>query len=106
MYDKLRLLCFFDLPMQTKNEQKLYRIFRKKLIELGFVMVQESVYVRTLPNRSQLSKYEKQLKKVTPYNGLVELMYVSEKQFNDRIFLTGEKSPQEVSVGNHKMVII
>ena len=106
MYEKLRLMCFFDLPMETKQEQKYYRVFRKKLIELGFVMVQESVYVRTLPNRSQLTKYEEQLKRVTPYNGLVELMYVSEKQFSDRRFLTGEKAPQEVAVGNNKMVII
>ncbi|MDN7146506.1 CRISPR-associated endonuclease Cas2 [Liquorilactobacillus mali] len=106
MYNRLRLICFFDLPMVSKVELRRYRVFRKRLIELGFVMIQESVYVRTLPNRSQLKKYEDQLKKVTPYNGLVELMYVSEKQFNDRCFLAGEKAPQEVAVGNNKMVII
>ncbi|KRM92044.1 hypothetical protein FC80_GL000224 [Liquorilactobacillus cacaonum DSM 21116] len=53
-----------------------------------------------------MSKYEEQLKRVTPENGLVELMYVSEKQFEERRFLTGEKSPQEVVIGNNKMVII
>lgn len=106
MYEKLRLLCFFDVPMETSKEQKAYRTFRKRLIELGFTMIQESVYVRTLPNRSQLVKFEQQLKIVTPRNGLVELMYVSEKQFNDRRFLSGEKSPQEAAVGNSKMVII
>ncbi|WP_057828696.1 CRISPR-associated endonuclease Cas2 [Liquorilactobacillus cacaonum] len=99
-------MCFFDLPMVSKTELRHYRIFRKRLIELGFIMIQESVYVRTLPNRSQLSKYEEQLKRVTPENGLVELMYVSEKQFEERRFLTGEKSPQEVVIGNNKMVII
>lgn len=106
MYEKLRLLCFFDLQMETAKEQKAYRTFRKKLIESGFVMLQESVYVRTLPNRSQLSKYEKQLKTATPANGLVELLYVSEKQFNDRRFLVGEKAVQEVKVGNSKLVVI
>jgi len=106
VYEKLRLICFFDLPMETKREQKAYRSFRKKLIECGFVMIQESVYVRTLPNRSQLEKYERQLKLVTPENGLVELLYVSEKQFNDRRFLVGEKSHQEAAVGNSKLVII
>jgi len=106
VYEKLRLICFFDLPSDTPEEKKAYRTFRKKLIELGFVMQQYSVYVRTLPNRSQLSKYEEQLKRVTPKNGLVELIYVSEKQFNDRRFLIGEKSVQEVAIGNNKMVII
>jgi CRISPR-associated protein Cas2 len=99
-------MCFFDLSVETKKEQRAYRVFRKKLIELGFVMLQYSVYVRTLPNRSQLSKYEEQLKRVTPRSGVVELIYVSEKQFNDRRFLIGEKSVQEVAVGNNKMVII
>lgn len=106
MYDKLRLLCFFDLPVETKSEQKAYRVFHKKLIELGFTMVQYSVYVRALPNRSQLSKYEAQLKMFTPSNGYVELIYVSEKQFNDRRFLVGQKAIQEVTVGNKKLVII
>lgn len=92
--------------METKKEQRAYRVFRKRLVELGFTMVQESVYVRTLPNRSQLAKYEEKLKLVAPVNGLIELLYVSEKQFNDRRFLTGEKSPQEVAVGNNKMVVI
>ncbi|MFV0555590.1 MAG: CRISPR-associated endonuclease Cas2 [Lactovum sp.] len=106
MYEKLRLLCFFDLPMESSKEKKAYRIFRKRLLELGFVMSQQSVYVRTLPNRSQLTKFEQQLKLVTPRSGLVELLYVSEKQFNDRRFLIGEKAPQEVVVGNSKLVII
>lgn len=42
----------FDLPTETKREQREYRTFRKHLIENGFVMLQYSIYYRSLPNRS------------------------------------------------------
>ena len=31
-YEALRLLCFFDLPMESKDEKRIYRNFRKELI--------------------------------------------------------------------------
>ncbi|MBS8114894.1 CRISPR-associated endonuclease Cas2, partial [Streptococcus suis] len=31
-YDAMRLLCFFDLPMETTQEKRQYRLFRKELI--------------------------------------------------------------------------
>ena len=51
-YDAMRLLCFFDLPMETAQEKRQYRLFRKELIANGFEMLQFSVYYRTCPNRS------------------------------------------------------
>ncbi|WP_181039824.1 CRISPR-associated endonuclease Cas2, partial [Enterococcus faecalis] len=51
-------MCLFDLPFETKQEQKEYRIFRKHLLENGFIMLQYSIYYRSLPNRSALKKYE------------------------------------------------
>ncbi|CAD0148027.1 protein of unknown function [Streptococcus thermophilus] len=46
-YEALRLLCFFDLPMESKDEKRIYRNFRKELISNGFEMLQFSVYYRT-----------------------------------------------------------
>ena len=51
-YEALRLLCFFDLPMESKDEKRIYRNFRKELISNGFEMLQFSVYYRTCPNRA------------------------------------------------------
>ena len=57
-YEAMRLLCFFDLPMETNQEKRTYRNFRKELIANGFEMLQFSVYYRTCPNRSFASKFE------------------------------------------------
>ena len=40
----MRVIVFFDLPVDTLEHKRAYRKFRKFLIEKGFLMMQESVY--------------------------------------------------------------
>lgn len=105
-YEIVRLICMFDLPSETAREKKDYRIFRKHLLENGFVMLQFSIYYRSLPNRSSLKKYESILKKRVPSYGNVRLMYVTENQFQDMLLLSGNKNRQEELVGSKRLVII
>ncbi|UQS82875.1 CRISPR-associated endonuclease Cas2 [Bombilactobacillus folatiphilus] len=102
----MRLLCMFDLPMETKNDQRQYRIFRKALLKNGFTMLQYSVYYRTLPNRAAGKKYEHAIQTFLPMHGEVRLVAVSEKQFNDMKILVGSRSQQEALVGSKKLVQI
>lgn len=44
-YRYMRILVFFDLPVVTDEERRIYRTFRKYLIKNGFLMLQESVIV-------------------------------------------------------------
>lgn len=105
-YQRMRILCLFDLPVETKKEQKEYREFRKALISNGFHMLQYSVYYRVVPNRSIGKKYETILKKSIPEGGEIRLLYVSEKQFEDMQILVGHRSAQEIIVGKNKLVVI
>ena len=104
--EQVRLLCMFDIPMETKHKQKKYRIFRKALLENGFIMLQYSIYYRSLPNRSSLKKYETILKSKVPRSGNIRLLYVTETQFQDMLLLTGSRSQQEEIVGSKRMVVI
>lgn len=94
-YKTMKLLCFFDLPMQEKKDLREYRKFRNKLIEAGFVMMQFSVYVRTCPNRDFAMKIKKNTKKICPPSGNVRLLEVTEKQYNDIELIVGTKSLKE-----------
>ncbi|MDR2169188.1 MAG: CRISPR-associated endonuclease Cas2, partial [Planctomycetaceae bacterium] len=38
----MHLLTMFDLPSKTKRERRIYRQFRKRLLELGFTKIQFS----------------------------------------------------------------
>ena len=42
----MRLIVFFDLPVVTKKDRKIYAQFRKFLIKDGYDMLQFSVYSR------------------------------------------------------------
>ncbi len=44
------VLVFFDLPTATKKDRKAYTLFRKNLLNDGFVMFQMSIYARTCPS--------------------------------------------------------
>lgn len=102
----MRLLLFFDLPMNTKSERRIYAKFRKRLIEDGFIMLQFSVYVKIFPNRDALIQYTERLKRSLPAKGSIRIMAVTEKQYEKMQVLVGGKSLQEETLGSESMVIL
>ncbi|MGL4382478.1 MAG: CRISPR-associated endonuclease Cas2 [Bacilli bacterium] len=105
-YEVMKLICMFDLPTDTADDRRAYRIFRKTLIENGFTMIQYSVYIRTCPNRVFASKFVPKLKRLTPSYGNVRLFMVTEKQYEDQIFFIGQATRFEELVGNKRIVVI
>lgn len=80
-YDFMRLLLFFDLPVKTKAERKIYTRFRKNLIKRGYLMIQYSVYVKLFNNRDAVQDHIEQLKKTLPQKGEIRIMMVTELQY-------------------------
>lgn len=105
-YKIMKLICMFDLPVDTPKEQKAYRQFRTRLIKEGFTMMQYSVYIRTCPNREYTHKLERHIKKFVPQAGNIRLLTITEKQYNDMILLVGSKSQTERVIGDQRMIII
>lgn len=95
IYNFVRLLLFFDLPMTTKAEVRIYTKFRKYLIKSGYLMMQYSVYCRIFPNREAAINHINILKKEIPKYGQIRLMLVTEKQYAKMEIIVGGKSKQE-----------
>ncbi|WP_416353195.1 CRISPR-associated endonuclease Cas2 [Agrilactobacillus fermenti] len=85
----MRLMIMFDLPVETADERRNYRKFRKALINEGFLMIQYSVYVKVCVNRKSAKFAEARIKTYLPRNGLVQSLMLTEKQYNDMHFLIG-----------------
>lgn len=100
------MLCMFDLPVETSEEQRAYRKFRKDIMSEGFIMIQYSVYVRTCPNREFANQLEKRIQKFVPKEGNVRLLTVTEKQYEDMKLLVGSKKLSETALGMERMIII
>lgn len=96
----------FDLPVDTMEEKRAYRIFRKNLIKEGFVMMQYSVYVRTCPNRDFSKRLENRIKKYAPKSGNVRMLMITEKQYEDITLIVGSKRSQEEVIGMERIIYI
>lgn len=86
----MRMMIMFDLPTFSLQDLREYRKFRKFLIENGFIMMQESIYTKLLLNAASANLMSKQVKKVVPKDGLVQMLIVTEKQFAGMELLSGE----------------
>jgi len=101
----MRVLVFFDLPMKTAEERKIYTVFRKNLIREGFLMIQESVYVRIAVNRESASFLENRVAGFAPAKGLVQSLIITEKQYASIRFLQGQRA-RDIRDFDEKTVII
>ena len=78
----MRLLVFFDLPMQTDKNRLEYNRFRKFLIKSGFIMMQKSVYTKLVINNVTSLAVKKTVREHLPPEGLVEMLEITERQFS------------------------
>ncbi|KRM32525.1 hypothetical protein FC83_GL000392 [Agrilactobacillus composti DSM 18527 = JCM 14202] len=79
----------FDLPTLTPTDRRNYRSFRKALINEGFLMIQESIYVRITTNKQSAQLLENRLATIAPPAGIVQTLMVTEKQYSSMRFLVG-----------------
>ncbi|MCI8344361.1 MAG: CRISPR-associated endonuclease Cas2 [Clostridia bacterium] len=86
----MRLLLFFDLPMETSKNRKDYAVFHKFLIKNGFIMMQKSVYSKLVVNGVTSQAVKERVEKNLPPEGIVELLEVTENQFSKIDYLVGE----------------
>ena len=102
----MRLIVFFDLPVETSKDRKEYRKFRKYLIKDGFLMLQESVYSKLVLNDGMASAAITRLKNNRPPAGLVQVLKVTEKQFSTMATITGKQRDYEEMDSIEEFVVI
>ena len=96
-YRYMRMILMFDMPVETAEGRKVYRKFRKFLMNEGFIMHQFSVYSKLLLNNSANNAMLERLKVNNPKKGSITLLTVTEKQFSRMIYLNGER---DTSIAN------
>lgn len=92
-------MVMFDLPVASKRERKAYSEFRKFLVQDGYSMEQFSVYSRTTLGRDNLDSHLARLKANLPKSGRVTVFSLTERQFEGRMVLLGEKNAQNHANG-------
>lgn len=102
-YRSMWIIIMFDLPTDTEEARKVYRDFRKSLLNNGFIMLQFSVYGRHCSSEENAIVHEKRVKTFLPDDGEVRLLTITDKQFErmkvfyGKIRKATEKSPEQIS---------
>ena len=81
----------YDLPTKTDEDKARYRIFHNILLDMGFDMLQFSVYARPSPNEEVAEALGRQLQKQIPIYGRVRIFRLTDKQFGEMKVFEGKK---------------
>lgn len=100
----MRLFVMFDLPVKTKTDLQNYNKFRRKLLNLGFYMVQFSIYAKLCTNHDEVAKNNEIIAKNLPPKGNIRCLIVTEKQYETMKLLVGTKSYQEEITTNKFLI--
>lgn len=105
LYKQMRLILIYDLPVTEELDKKIYSKFHRNIIRLGFYMLQYSVYSKVIQNDTSMKQYMIKLERVIPERGYIILMKITEKQYQNMIYLRGEKNKFDVLVGGKELVV-
>jgi CRISPR-associated protein Cas2 len=100
----MQVLVMFDLPVETATQRRRYRVFRKKLIQEGFVMMQYSMYRKLALNHQQANRVEQFVEKIKPLQGQVWMVSITDKQFKRGKWIVGGE--QSIYIQNDERVIV
>ena len=101
----MRVVVFFDLPTQTAEERRDYRRFRAALLKNGFFMMQESVYSKIILNNTAANVIKETVRKLKTGKGLIQMLTVTERQFENMEFVLGKKQSTVVDTAERLVVL-
>lgn len=80
-YRFMRIMVLFDLPVETPLQRHNYGKFRRYLIKNGFMMMQESVYVKLALNQNTAAAIIDALKKINRRRDLFRFCLLPKNSF-------------------------
>lgn len=101
----MRILVMFDLPVVTAAGRSEYYKFRKYLVKNGFLMLQESIYCKLLPNTAMADLAITNIKKNKPPEGLVQVLKITEKQYAKMEYIVGQHSSELLDTDERVVIL-
>ena len=101
----MRLIVFFDLPVQTKVQRRAATHFRQSLLKDGYYMLQYSVYVRICNGIDAIEKHRARLQDMVPDDGSVRALVVTEKQYESIDILLGKPTIADESFQTQQLTV-
>lgn len=105
-YTQMWSFVLFDLPTETKTERKQYREFRNSLLNLGFLQLQYSVYIKECGSKEITKKIEQQVQNCLPKHGKIYIFSITDKQYTQmRLYFGKQKQPKNKSKDENQLLL-
>ena len=101
----MRTIVFFDLPNIYAKDRRNYHLFRKFLLNEGFIMLQESVYSKLVSNSEQGKLLLERIRKKSPKKGIIQVLTITEKQYAQIEYIIGESNTKIINT-EEKLVVL
>ncbi|KLI75958.1 MULTISPECIES: CRISPR-associated endonuclease Cas2 [Lacticaseibacillus] len=101
----MRLMIMFDLPVETSEDRRNYRKFRRALIDEGFLMMQYSIYVRVCKTKKSATYMEQRIATVKPPVGTVQTLMITEAQYQAMHFMVGTEKQDIRNLADRTVII-
>jgi CRISPR-associated protein Cas2 len=88
-YRSMWVQVLFDLPVVRKVDRIAATQFRNNLLDLGFSMLQFSVYLKFCPTKDQVDTITKKIELSLPEYGKVHIICFTDKQYETVVTFKG-----------------
>ncbi len=105
-YRQMKIILFYDLPTTTKMDRINFSKFRTNLEKLGFIMMQESVYIKHAYNHDWVNRVKIKINNILPPEGDIRILTITNKQYETIEIVKGGKSLQEIVLNDNELTII
>ena len=102
----MRLLLFFDLPVETGPQKRNYRQFIKFLKTEGYIRMQYSVYSKLCINSNAADTAAKKARSSCPSDGDIRFLVITEGQYQKIVNVNDTYSLQEKVTNTSRTIII
>ena len=89
----------FDLPVLTKKQRRQYTIFRKKILEDGFIQMQYSVYIRYCASPETADVHERRIQTWVPPEGHIWVIRLTDSQYGNSRHFWGKNKAKKDNLG-------
>ena len=101
----MRIIVFLN-PTNKRGTKTAYTKLRKFLFSDGYIMLQPEVFMRIGTSRKGIEKHLRRIQDYNPGTGVIRILKLTEKQYSNIFYLTGEPDYQEKRVGNNCCIML
>lgn len=102
---RMRLLVILS-PTEKWGTKTEYTKLRKFLHKDGYIRIAPEVFMRIVQNRKASEKHYKRIEEYAPKSGVVRLLRLTEKQYNNIYMVSGALDYQEKAVGANVHIML